>query len=178
MAENGFLPTFLMGIRNDWDNKKLNNLEDSYGSEWTYVQRKNLELTCHTAFFTTIVVVQWADVIISKTRRLSIFQQGMTWVFFLLRNVWIRSDCLYYRTFSTMFHVLNVLPRFSVGDGRVRSYIKLHKLHKLSWANRKGTPPNFDFYVKRIQANWLTSIAPEIIRKPGFLNISWEIEVN
>ena len=77
MAENGFLPTFLMGIRNEWDNKKLNNLEDSYGSEWTYAQRKNLELTCHTAFFTTIVVVQWA-IIISKTRRLSIFQQGMT----------------------------------------------------------------------------------------------------
>ena len=96
MAENGFLPTFLMGIRNDWDNKKLNNLEDSYGSEWTYVQRKNLELTCHTAFFTTIVVVQWADVIISKTRRLSIFQQGMTWVVFLFLNVWVTSNYLYY----------------------------------------------------------------------------------
>merc|ERR1712013_507429 len=30
-----------------------------------------------SGFFTSIVVVQWADVIISKTRRLSVFQQGM-----------------------------------------------------------------------------------------------------
>jgi len=78
MAENGFLPGYLIGLRNDWDDKKNNAVSDSYGSEWTYNQRKNLELTCHTAFFTTIVVVQWADVIISKTRRLSLFQQGMT----------------------------------------------------------------------------------------------------
>jgi len=28
-------------------------------------------------FFTAIVIVQWADVLICKTRRLSIFQQGM-----------------------------------------------------------------------------------------------------
>jgi len=78
MAENGWMPTYLIGIRALWDNKEVNELRDSYGSEWTYVQRKNLEFTCHTAFFTTIVVVQWADVIISKTRKLSVFQQGMT----------------------------------------------------------------------------------------------------
>jgi len=78
MGENGFRPGFLIGIRSEWDNRMNNALPDSYGSEWTYEQRKNLELTCHTAFFTSIVVVQWADVIISKTRRLSVFQQGMT----------------------------------------------------------------------------------------------------
>jgi len=77
MGENGFRPAFLIGLRGEWDNRSNNALEDSYGSEWTYEQRKNLELTCHTAFFTSIVVVQWADVIISKTRRLSVFQQGM-----------------------------------------------------------------------------------------------------
>merc|ERR1711931_413719 len=77
MGENGFRPGYLIGLRGDWDNREINNLADSYGSEWTYEQRKNLELTCHTAFFTSIVVVQWADVIISKTRRLSVFQQEM-----------------------------------------------------------------------------------------------------
>ena len=77
MGENGFRPGFLIGLRGEWDNRDNNALTDSYGSEWTYEQRKNLELTCHTAFFTSIVVVQWADVIISKTRRLSVFQQGM-----------------------------------------------------------------------------------------------------
>jgi len=78
MGENGFRPSYLIGLRKEWDNKANNALPDSYGSEWNYEQRKNLELTCHTAFFTSIVVVQWADVIISKTRRLSVFQQGMT----------------------------------------------------------------------------------------------------
>merc|ERR1711953_759970 len=77
LAENGFLPGKLLGIRREWDSSAVNDLEDSYGSEWTYESRKDLELTCHTAFFVSIVVVQWADVIISKTRRLSVFQQGM-----------------------------------------------------------------------------------------------------
>jgi len=77
MGENGFWMSKLFGIRKQWDSKGINDLEDSYGQEWTYTQRKKLEYTCHTAFFVTIVVVQWADLIICKTRRLSLFQQGM-----------------------------------------------------------------------------------------------------
>lgn len=97
MAENGFLPNDLFGIRKMWDSKAVNDLTDSYGQEWvkfynltlyqsiftiffhsqTYRDRKTLEFTCHTAFFVSIVVVQWADIIICKTRRNSIFHQGM-----------------------------------------------------------------------------------------------------
>lgn len=44
-----------------------------------YDQRKQLEYTCHTGFFVSIVVVQWADLIICKTRINSLFQQGMKW---------------------------------------------------------------------------------------------------
>ncbi|XP_030605279.1 sodium/potassium-transporting ATPase subunit alpha-3b isoform X2 [Archocentrus centrarchus] len=77
LAENGFLPSRLVGIRLDWDDRSLNDLEDSYGQQWTYEQRKIVEFTCHTAFFVSIVVVQWADLIICKTRRNSVFQQGM-----------------------------------------------------------------------------------------------------
>ncbi|XP_068179554.1 sodium/potassium-transporting ATPase subunit alpha-3b isoform X2 [Antennarius striatus] len=77
LAENGFLPNRLVGIRLDWDDRSCNDLEDSYGQQWTYEQRKIVEFTCHTAFFVSIVVVQWADVIICKTRRNSVFQQGM-----------------------------------------------------------------------------------------------------
>jgi sodium/potassium-transporting ATPase subunit alpha len=77
MMENGFLPARLFGIRPFWDDRGNNALEDSYGQEWTYGQRKIVEFTCHTAFFTSIVIVQWADLLICKTRRLSIFQQGM-----------------------------------------------------------------------------------------------------
>merc|ERR1711912_94044 len=77
MAENGFLPGRLFGIRRSWDSAAVNDLEDSYGQEWTYADRKVLEYTCHTAFFVSIVVVQWADLIICKTRKNSVFQQGM-----------------------------------------------------------------------------------------------------
>uniref|UniRef100_A0A3B4ZTS5 Sodium/potassium-transporting ATPase subunit alpha-1 n=1 Tax=Stegastes partitus TaxID=144197 RepID=A0A3B4ZTS5_9TELE len=77
LAENGFLPSTLVGIRVSWDNKYINDLEDSYGQQWTYEQRKIVEFTCHTAFFVSIVIVQWADLIICKTRRNSVFQQGM-----------------------------------------------------------------------------------------------------
>uniref|UniRef100_A0A915KCK9 Cation-transporting P-type ATPase C-terminal domain-containing protein n=1 Tax=Romanomermis culicivorax TaxID=13658 RepID=A0A915KCK9_ROMCU len=77
MADNGFMPWSLLGIRDEWDTKAVNDLEDSYGQEWTYANRKVLEYTCHTAFFCSIVIVQWADVIISKTRRNSLVQQGM-----------------------------------------------------------------------------------------------------
>jgi len=77
MAENGFWPSKLFGLRRSWDSLAINDLEDSYGQEWTYKDRKVLEYTCHTAFFVSIVIVQWADLIICKTRRNSVFQQGM-----------------------------------------------------------------------------------------------------
>lgn len=77
MAENGFWPSRLLGIRKSWDSKSVNDLEDSYGQEWTYQQRKTLEYTCHTAFFVSIVIVQWTDLIICKTRRNSLITQGM-----------------------------------------------------------------------------------------------------
>lgn len=34
MAENGFLPKDLFGIRKQWDSKAVNDLTDSYGQEW------------------------------------------------------------------------------------------------------------------------------------------------
>ena len=78
LAENGFLPSDLFGLRRAWDSQAVNDLEDSYGQEWTYKDRKVLEYPCHTAFFVSIVIVQWADLIICKTRKNSVFQQGMS----------------------------------------------------------------------------------------------------
>ena len=77
LAENGFMPGRILGLRKEWDSKAINDLQDSYGQEWTYSDRKILEFTCHTAFFVSIVIVQWADLIICKTRKNSVFQQGM-----------------------------------------------------------------------------------------------------
>jgi len=77
MAEHGFFPSKLFGIRKYYDSFSLNDIGDSYGQEWTYSERKILETTCNTSFFIAIVVMQWINVILCKTRNLSIFQQGM-----------------------------------------------------------------------------------------------------
>ncbi|RXM99225.1 Sodium/potassium-transporting ATPase subunit alpha-1 [Acipenser ruthenus] len=77
LADNGFLPLRLLGIRIEWEDKSLSDLEDSYGQQWTYEQRKIVEFTCQTAFFISIVIVQWAILIICKTRKNSVFKQGM-----------------------------------------------------------------------------------------------------
>jgi len=34
MAENGFFPSRLLGLRKSWDSRLINDLEDSYGQEW------------------------------------------------------------------------------------------------------------------------------------------------
>merc|ERR1711963_146056 len=57
LAENGFMPGRILGLRKEWDSKAINDLQDSYGQEWTYSDRKILEFTCHTAFFVSIVIV-------------------------------------------------------------------------------------------------------------------------
>ncbi|XP_063842469.1 sodium/potassium-transporting ATPase subunit alpha-like isoform X2 [Scylla paramamosain] len=77
MAENGFLPGRLFGIQKQWYSWSINDLEDSYGQEWNYHDRKVLEYTCQSAFFVSIVVVQWATLLICKTRRNSLIRQGM-----------------------------------------------------------------------------------------------------
>ena len=52
----------------------------------TYSQRKKLEYTFHTCYFIAIVLVQWTDLIICKTRRLSVFHQGMVYALELLHS--------------------------------------------------------------------------------------------
>ena len=77
MASYGWMPTRLIQIKTEWEDEFNNNLEDSWGQEWSFGQRNHLLQTCHAAYFLAIVQVQWADLIISKTRMLSIFQQGI-----------------------------------------------------------------------------------------------------
>ncbi|KAG9511132.1 Sodium/potassium-transporting ATPase subunit alpha-1 [Fragariocoptes setiger] len=78
MVENGFWLTDLVGIRQQWESKAINDYTDSYGQEWTYKERKKLEFTCQTAFFISIVVVQWSELVACKTRTNSIIHQGMS----------------------------------------------------------------------------------------------------
>nr|XP_047124920.1 sodium/potassium-transporting ATPase subunit alpha-like [Hydra vulgaris] len=105
MAENGFMPSDLFGIRARWEDMNVNTLPDSYGNEWTYHQRKELELTCQTAFFTTIVVVQWGTLIASKTRKLSLFNQGM--------GNWFLNFGLFFETALAIF--LQYTPGINMG---------------------------------------------------------------
>ncbi len=49
----------------------------------TYDQRKSLEYMGHTAYFVSIVIAQWADLVICKTRKLSLLQHGMRFALFV-----------------------------------------------------------------------------------------------
>ena len=77
MGEHGFLPSRLLSIRRSWDSQAIDSLEDSYQQEWTFSQRKSLEYATNTAFFATVVLTKWAAVLVCKTRKLSLLQQGM-----------------------------------------------------------------------------------------------------
>ncbi|KAK5641375.1 hypothetical protein RI129_009922 [Pyrocoelia pectoralis] len=81
MALNGFFYDKLIGIREEWDSEAVNDLTDSYGESWTYKERMYLQRKGYASYFFAIVITQIADAVIVKTRRLSVFQHGMTnWV--------------------------------------------------------------------------------------------------
>lgn len=81
MAKHGFHMDRVVGLRVDWDDKTNDAVVDSYGQEWSYKERQKLEKKGYSAYFLAIVTTQVADVLICKTRRLSLIQQGMeNWV--------------------------------------------------------------------------------------------------
>jgi len=57
MAEHGWLPASLLGVRESWDDPEIGALADSFGQEWSFRQRKLLESTSQTGFFLAIVQV-------------------------------------------------------------------------------------------------------------------------
>ncbi|CAJ0559222.1 unnamed protein product, partial [Mesorhabditis spiculigera] len=77
MMQNGFMPWDLWGLREQWDNKDLDTVADSFGQEWCYESRRQLLRSCHSGFFLSMVMVQWGDLFISKTRKNSMVTQGM-----------------------------------------------------------------------------------------------------
>ncbi|CAB4062745.1 ATP1A [Lepeophtheirus salmonis] len=77
MAENGFWPSTLLGIRKYWDSRAINDLSDAWLQDWTYEERKQLQYSCQAGFVFTIVLCQWITLIAARTQKLSIFQYGM-----------------------------------------------------------------------------------------------------
>ena len=54
LAENGFLPMDLLGIRMKWDDKSINDLEDSYGQQWVsgaLVSKHAMTCSAHDSSF-------------------------------------------------------------------------------------------------------------------------------
>ncbi|EYC18506.1 hypothetical protein Y032_0027g1554 [Ancylostoma ceylanicum] len=77
MMGHGWLPLDLIQKRELWDCETLNDLEDSFGQQWSFAARKGLEASCHSGYFFAVVVIQWSDALISKTRKNSIVMQGI-----------------------------------------------------------------------------------------------------
>ncbi|XP_011504584.1 PREDICTED: sodium/potassium-transporting ATPase subunit alpha-like [Ceratosolen solmsi marchali] len=78
---HGFMPKDLFGTRNVWENQAIDDFRDSYGQTWDYQSRMNLLNEARTGYFLSIVITQMVDLLMCKTRRNSIFQQGMgNWV--------------------------------------------------------------------------------------------------
>jgi hypothetical protein len=72
--------------------------------------RMEIQRKAQTSYLFSIIVVQWADVIICKTRVLSVFQHGMVRPFLLHSP----SGGLY-RTAPTLHHALRTAPRAARG---------------------------------------------------------------
>ena len=56
MESSTRLPGKLLNANPDWEEEHL-VMEDSWGQEWTYSQRRTLEFTCNSAYFLAIVQV-------------------------------------------------------------------------------------------------------------------------
>ena len=78
LANNGFVPKHLFGLRKEWDSVTISDLRDSYGQEWSYSQRKTLERSLYTVFFIAIIITKVLTLISCKTRKLSITSQGFS----------------------------------------------------------------------------------------------------
>merc|ERR1711916_381894 len=77
MGDFGMRPESLVGLEDyEWAQKDAYLLIE--GQFWTYGRRRRAQRYAQTAYFVSIVVVQWSDLLICKTRKLSIFQQGMS----------------------------------------------------------------------------------------------------
>ncbi|KAF1744568.1 hypothetical protein MXB_884 [Myxobolus squamalis] len=97
MMDNGFTWNTLT-VSKQWNDPNVFILDD-FGQEWPFAARKDLEFTCHTAYFFTIVIVQISDLIISKTRKMSVFKQGILGNPFLLFGIFfevILALCITY----------------------------------------------------------------------------------
>jgi len=87
LGDYGIHPNSLLGNGIDWDEDEL--VISGVGS----LAREEALAHAQTAYFVSIVVVQWADLLICKTRKLSLFQQGVLYNRMLLFGL-VFETCL------------------------------------------------------------------------------------
>lgn len=76
MAENGFLPPILFGIRKHWDSKAVNDLTDSYGQEWVrrlILAIRGLGSTYEILFTNILINVSMCNLCVSRDQTVSQF---------------------------------------------------------------------------------------------------------
>ncbi|KAI8435706.1 hypothetical protein MSG28_003956 [Choristoneura fumiferana] len=73
---DGFFPSSLLFVRNEWEDPKL-PVRDTLGRNWYFIDRKKVERRAQTAYFVAACMTQISDVIICKTRRISLLKKGM-----------------------------------------------------------------------------------------------------
>ena len=80
LADYGYHPRTLLGNGLDWDDELLGD-DETYECRYPDAEpcQNQEEALKHaqTAFFVSIIIVQWADILICKTRKLSIFKHGI-----------------------------------------------------------------------------------------------------
>lgn len=68
MADNGFWPLTLVGIRARWDSEAVNSLEDSYGQQWVsynsliLYQSRSYHSYSHSRSYCLITVIHFVDI--------------------------------------------------------------------------------------------------------------------
>ncbi|GBM11714.1 Sodium/potassium-transporting ATPase subunit alpha-4 [Araneus ventricosus] len=130
MAENGFLPQDLLGIRKVWYSPAVNDLKDRFNQEWTYSARKDLEYCSQTGFFITVVVMQLFTLVIQKTSRESLLQHGMrNYVlnFSLFCSLILAMICCYVPKLNSFLHTypLNFFRVFVYVQDEIRLWLVL-----------------------------------------------------
>ncbi|CAG2173846.1 unnamed protein product [Oppiella nova] len=121
----GYGPTYLWQSRAHWEDTARNST-NIYGEVHNYEQRMEFQYEAQSAYFIVIVVVQWIDVIICKTRRLSIFQHGFD---------------NHFLTFSLFFET--AMSVFFCYTPKVNQVLSLRPVHGMVWLS--AVP--FFFYI-------------------------------
>eukprot|EP00731_Ephydatia_muelleri_P011696 Em0006g590a len=98
----GFLTYFVVMGENGFSPVKAN----SYGQDWGYAERKQLEYMCYTAWFVSIVVAQWADLMICRTRRNSFFEAGMSNPYFFFALLSETALAIFLAYFPGLSHII------------------------------------------------------------------------